>query len=975
MKKCNRLFAFALALPLAFMSCDKSIGDITPDDILSIINPSGAEDTSDTDGDGITDYDEIYKYFTDPSNVDTDGDGWTDYEERTMYTEGSNTFNPLIADVPKLEVQFTTKPEVAFKYTVDSSTTVSDSLTTSSGTVHSTTINSSDTTTQEQSHGWGVTIGAAYKWGFGTGATNEFTLSGEAHYEGSVTKGDSFTYSKEQSEEFSTSIENGHTREESSGKTVDGGVIKVLAKFKNPSSIAYNVNSVTVTITAISDYRDGSTPGPITSYEFTNVGTIAPNSETGEFTLEADLTIDETEKLLKWSSGMNLNIAGYTITLTKDGETKDFTGELTRVRAQTAMLSIDYGPGSTNKNEKHLISTKNKYNTEATSISNLYKPVSIQELLEVAKISTDNLLELGNGGRIKAIRGVEHISYLKGTWFIGHTYTRNNETRTTIYSYEGEPPEGVETDISKIYVQAGDSVTIFYNVDKDNDGVPYNEELLYGTDDNTEDTDGDGLTDLEEIYGWIPSEKFDDLGLDLTEYITDEHKLKTIKVFSNPVIKDTDGDDIPDNTDPNPVSPKQKDDTSLIETKYKISNTDSFKSLQISNNSCSISVETDNIYLNFVPKTLFETVKYRLSENSMYTDLSSTEPIPLYVGNNKIDILVTAADGITKRNIVLNVTSKFKKLDNLVLTSSDYNGGNVSFTFDPYTDTRVLTSGDDCGIILHIVNPDTNYKEPDYNTNSFSEIIENAISSLETNNASSRNFWVKLIKDELKEKLKKGNFLLTGLKSQTPYSIYAYAYYKINGELKFAPISTANVTTAKDKTGTFTFWAHYLYEVESKDNNTSPDYFWTFTTGESLFDGITELNVPESQKVEFKNDKHYYYCFGEKTSHGSNEPARYGNCSKKFSKAFDRSKAQSFSLSLNIQEYDSGSPNDNLGTATINFVYVPSNDTWGITWNNPGTDSSSTYVTWTPVPSEQNAYFTCDDGRVRFYFGMRWSDE
>ena len=82
-------------------------------------------------------------------------------------------------------------------------------------------------------------------------------------------------------------------------------------------------------------------------------------SETGEFTLEADLTIDETEKLLKWSSGMNLNIAGYIITLTKDGETKDFTGELTRVRAQTAMLSIDYGPGSTNKNEKHLISTKN----------------------------------------------------------------------------------------------------------------------------------------------------------------------------------------------------------------------------------------------------------------------------------------------------------------------------------------------------------------------------------------------------------------------------------------------------------------------------------------------------------------------------------------------------------------------------------------------------------------------------------------
>ncbi len=39
----------------------------------------------DSDGDGISDYDEIFKYRTDPNKVDTDGDGISDYDEIYMY--------------------------------------------------------------------------------------------------------------------------------------------------------------------------------------------------------------------------------------------------------------------------------------------------------------------------------------------------------------------------------------------------------------------------------------------------------------------------------------------------------------------------------------------------------------------------------------------------------------------------------------------------------------------------------------------------------------------------------------------------------------------------------------------------------------------------------------------------------------------------------------------------------------------------
>lgn len=46
----------------------------------------------DTDGDGLSDYDEIYVHGTDPLNPDTDGDGLTDYDEINVY--GTDPLNP-----------------------------------------------------------------------------------------------------------------------------------------------------------------------------------------------------------------------------------------------------------------------------------------------------------------------------------------------------------------------------------------------------------------------------------------------------------------------------------------------------------------------------------------------------------------------------------------------------------------------------------------------------------------------------------------------------------------------------------------------------------------------------------------------------------------------------------------------------------------------------------------------------------------
>ncbi|MBO7412646.1 MAG: hypothetical protein J6U20_03150, partial [Fibrobacter sp.] len=89
-------------------------------------------------------------------------------------------------------------------------------------------------------------------------------------------------------------------------------------------------------------------------------------------------------------------------------------------------------------------------------------------------------------------------------------------------------------DLEKIFIGAGDAVHIFYSRDQDHDGVPFFTEHLFGSDDKKVDSDGDGLSDYDEINGWTKG------------------KSKT-KIYTNPASEDTDGDGLNDKKDPAPT--------------------------------------------------------------------------------------------------------------------------------------------------------------------------------------------------------------------------------------------------------------------------------------------------------------------------------------------------------------------------------------------------------------------------------------
>ncbi len=934
---------------------------ITPDKNIVLMalwsqgNVSGGDDgmTKDADGDGVSDYDELYKFFTDPANKDTDGDGWTDGQELNYYTEGSNTFNPRIADVPQLEIQFVGRPEIGFNYQTSATNNVTESVTHTDGTVHSQSATNTNSHTRNETHGWHTKVGFGFEWSAGTGEVLSFfstkaknTFNIEAGYNGSVTSGDTFTYSRNQSESFSQSVTKGHTTSETTGKTVSGGTILVNAKFKNPSNLAYTVRSATVTFAGITDFRQpNGYPTPVASVELTNVGTIPPGGETGMMTIKYDkLSVAQTEELLKWSSGLNMSITNYTIALQKEGlvNGNDFTGALTTVNAMTACLNIDYGPSAKHKAETHHVATKYLYNPEAVDINGLYKKVTIKDLLEIAGISeTKGNLTLGNGGRIKSIRDYNYQGYRYGAWYVQHTYTRNNLSTSDTYNYYSEIEQGTEVDISKIYVQAGDLINIFYSLDKDKDGVPYNEELICGTSDDKPDTDGDGLTDGEELHGWKPATKTRSIP---DGSVTEQHieiTDATKKIITNPNNPDSDGDGYDDLNDPDPIEPKMKNITSLSVTQYKTSADENAKFKDFKFEAAEWLTDIyESVYLNLVPTMPHEKIECKQSEGAAYEVLSPAKEFKLDLGQNKIWIKVTAADGFTTKESVLTFESRLRPLENLQLKSPDGKGNTMTLSYNVYTDRRVVADDKTAGLLLHIrqnyhyydMIPDLGLKNP----NDLPDFMSYVATAKDRNGISENDydFWTKVSVADLKA----GTTTISGLKSQTCYSIDSIMFYESGA--KYARVSAGEPrriwfwqtpTTAwwvGDRTGksqkaTLTFWMHYLKADDDEDDGYDPKYYWSIESREEFLKNLSNdcATMKDKTSRKFDDDDNMCYTFGDQQMNGKTVPD-YGTAKSKYYKGvYDRfEKDREFKINFECYEYDEG-PDDLVGKVEMTVKY------------------------------------------------------
>jgi hypothetical protein len=148
----------SLALPIAFFA---GLAAGVQHLGCSSSSPSGPE--PDTDGDGLSDAEELNVYGTSPVLADTDGDGFNDYQEVVTFafdpTNDPYHFNPRVADVPQMTLVMTGPPLVRFQstdsmgmtHTVDYS--IADNMTASESWGQSPSTSRSDTYSTSQTVG------------------------------------------------------------------------------------------------------------------------------------------------------------------------------------------------------------------------------------------------------------------------------------------------------------------------------------------------------------------------------------------------------------------------------------------------------------------------------------------------------------------------------------------------------------------------------------------------------------------------------------------------------------------------------------------------------------------------------------------------------------------------------------------------------------------------------------------------------
>lgn len=402
--------------------------------------------------------------------VDSDGDGYTDNEEINEYLHSMEInpvkFNPFIADIPDISFEMITMPVINVNVINESDETITLSTSDSSNneTSYSTTQTSSTAITN--SHSANISIKAEASW---TGSS----VSTEANYEESYSKEVTNTHSTSSSQLWSSTHQKGMEHAKEVSQTQQSGKISVNMRIKNTGHIAYTLQSITLEALTFSPY-DSTPYKPIANLTYEgdfSSTTIGVNKSIGG-NFSSEIFAQTALDLLKNPSSIVVRIASYEIV---DENGRSFTHNDTEIEAKCFTLMIDYGVNESIAPEIYKISDAD----ENSSLDLIFKNI----------LGMNDFIE--DGTKLTKVRSLS-ADPKTGGWMIIHTYSDNYKGKK-IYS----PVE--DYSLAEIKPNRGDKVIVMYVEDKDLDGVLAGVEFAYGTDDNKKDSDGDGVSDYDEI--------------------------------------------------------------------------------------------------------------------------------------------------------------------------------------------------------------------------------------------------------------------------------------------------------------------------------------------------------------------------------------------------------------------------------------------------------------------------------------------
>ncbi len=469
---------------------------------MTVYNPTGDKDgdtrqnrfDDDIDGDGLTNEFERNTSFTDIYESDSDGDSWSDSEEVRMFNNTNGIeFSPVIADIPRVDMELATESSVEFFYQIENEEEVSSTLTYTNGSEYSHTDDQglSRTVGHEQSYSESLGFefgmdGAEWNWNFSIGQEATFTNSTESSC--SLSSSDTYTNTMEASE--AESVTTGKTL------TSSGGAIGVGVRFVNSGCISYTLRDLQLTAYQV-DPANEQLVSTITTLEQGSAHTdstviLGPgdSSDIIEFS-DTTLPFEKALEVFRDTREIRFSISSCSVEI---GD-KEITDALTNVAALTSEIIIDYGPGKEKSVEMYNVAAKTRINPDFTSINDLYNPIPLDDMLKTIQVSYA-LGTYNTHAGIDTINGVSNDAANNAYWIIAHTHGDATEYYSIL---------DATYDLGSIEVVAQDTVEFIYSTDADRDGVPLRIEKIFGSDDTTRFSDEDGWDDLREIQeGTLP---------------------------------------------------------------------------------------------------------------------------------------------------------------------------------------------------------------------------------------------------------------------------------------------------------------------------------------------------------------------------------------------------------------------------------------------------------------------------------------
>lgn len=655
----------------------------------------------DKDGDGLTDLDEIYKYDTNPNSADTDGDGWSDGEELAdgMYSPTNPTkFNPRIADVPGLRITLKKSPRINLNVKTSEGKTKSVSVTEGKEVSKTNSVSYEQTRSADLMNSWELSTTQGWELGgsVADGFEGKYTGSVTVGYNGSYTTSTGMTWSSSEEKGVSENYEKAVSDETSEGSEVDGATLCMQVELKNTSDIAFTIEALKLSASTY-DIKDTSSLKILA--ELTREGewsdvTLKPTESVDANFCNDNVKVELIEDMIYNTTSIVLGASSQKVTF--DGGSSDFTVAYTKVAAKTADITIDYGPGSAgNPSARYQVATNYRYNVDHKGTDDMYAQTTLAELLRNAHVAfKQDSIEGPSKKKLYGLASIDGYDFNladSAMWYI--TIQRAANIKKGLNTMDLYAFSCASYDMEKIFVGAGDAVHIFYSKDQDHDGVPLPTEHLFGTVDTKVDTDGDGISDYDEITGWTKGES-------------------TVKIYTNPANADTDGDGMNDKEDPEPTKRPMFTDASLsllqvFPSLEVISSSPAKDSVKLDldsaalakKDSFSVSIQAPIAFIKVVPNAR-KVAWVKLTTNgipqfgqpkeengkNVYTFCTPGQLTVLESTN--VEIEVKSEDEVTVKKYTLSVSSSLIPPTNLKLGKS-VDRDNIIVYFDRSKDSRV----------------------------------------------------------------------------------------------------------------------------------------------------------------------------------------------------------------------------------------------------------------------------------------------